>query len=371
MTTLLAVIPKSVSEAKRALADLERDVDNAETYESIRRIQRVVDAIKTLFYEIDEVRHHAERIIVVANHRIGRELKSAPVAKGARGGGRKAGPRGALVKPRDTAPTLKEQVGSKTRGLRMKRLAALPIEHVKHVVADLQSAGKEATVTGVLKQIDEAGKADRRARRERNLADKILALPAKRYGVILADPEFEFVAYSSGTGINRSPANHYPVSDLETLKARDVRSIAAVDCVLFLWSPPAMIAQALEVMDAWDFEYRSQVIWRKDKAGLGYWFRSWHEVLLVGVGKHGKVPAPAMGTQWPSVIDAPVGEHSAKPEVFLEMIESYFPTLPKIELNRRGPARPGWDAWGNEAEPPALDPTAEEGRMPSASEAAE
>lgn len=45
---------------------------------------------------------------------------------------------------------------------------------------------------------------------------------------------------------------------------------------------------------------------------------------------------------------APRGEHSAKPECFFEMIEQYFPNLPKIELNRRGPARPGWDAWGNE-----------------------
>jgi N6-adenosine-specific RNA methylase IME4 len=57
-----------------------------------------------------------------------------------------------------------------------------------------------------------------------------------------------------------------------------------------------------------------------------------------------------MGTQWASVIEEPVGAHSAKPERFAEMIESYFPNLPKIELNRRGPARPGWDAWGNEAE---------------------
>jgi N6-adenosine-specific RNA methylase IME4 len=48
---------------------------------------------------------------------------------------------------------------------------------------------------------------------------------------------------------------------------------------------------------------------------------------------------------------APRGRHSEKPEVFLKMIEEYFPNLPKIELNRRGPARPDWEAWGNEAEP--------------------
>ena len=57
----------------------------------------------------------------------------------------------------------------------------------------------------------------------------------------------------------------------------------------------------------------------------------------------------AMGTQWLSVLEAPVGEHSRKPYVFHELIESDFPTLPKIELFARGKARPGWDAWGNEA----------------------
>jgi len=49
------------------------------------------------------------------------------------------------------------------------------------------------------------------------------------------------------------------------------------------------------------------------------------------------------------VIKQPRGEHSAKPEAVCELIEAYFPNLPKIELNRRGPARPGWSAWGNEA----------------------
>ena len=38
----------------------------------------------------------------------------------------------------------------------------------------------------------------------------------------------------------------------------------------------------------------------------------------------------------------------AKPEAFAEMIEAYFPTLPKIELFARGKARPGWDAGGTQ-----------------------
>jgi len=107
-----------------------------------------------------------------------------------------------------------------------------------------------------------------------------------------------------------------------------------------------MLPDALHVMQRWGFAYRSHVGWAKDHTGTGYWFRNRHELLLVGT--RGSPPAPAPGDQCESLIAAPVGKHSEKPTVFLEMIEAYFPTLPKIELNRRGSAREGWDAWGNE-----------------------
>ena len=108
-----------------------------------------------------------------------------------------------------------------------------------------------------------------------------------------------------------------------------------------------MMLHAATVMAVWGFDYRSQFAWAKDRIGTGYWNRNKHELLLIGV--RGKIPAPAPGTQWASVIDAAVGKHSEKPDIFLEMIEEYFPNLPKIELNRRGSVRAGWDAWGNEA----------------------
>ena len=63
----------------------------------------------------------------------------------------------------------------------------------------------------------------------------------------------------------------------------------------------------------------------------------------------GNLAAPATNTGEEQQSESWYREHSAKPEIFLKMIEAYFPTLPKIELNRRGPARDGWDAWGNEA----------------------
>jgi N6-adenosine-specific RNA methylase IME4 len=81
--------------------------------------------------------------------------------------------------------------------------------------------------------------------------------------------------------------------------------------------------------------------------GTPAWFIDVCEELLVGV--RGDVPAPAPGTQFPSLIKAPVGRHSEKPAIFAEMIERYYPITPKLDMFARGPARPGWDAWGNQA----------------------
>lgn len=200
-----------------------------------------------------------------------------------------------------------------------------------------------------------AEKKARRAERESALAGRIVAANAaldeagaagRRYGVILADPEWRFEPWSRETGMDRAPENHYPTSPLETIKARPVARLAAEDCALFLWATAPMLPEALEVMAAWGFAYKTQLVWIKDALGTGYWFRSAHELLLVGT--RGNVPAPAMGTQWASVLEAPRGAHSAKPPRVHALIEDYFPTLPKIELNARA-ARPGWDAWGAEA----------------------
>jgi N6-adenosine-specific RNA methylase IME4 len=187
-----------------------------------------------------------------------------------------------------------------------------------------------------------------RAKRERELAKYQRALPDERYGVIVADPEWRWEPWSRETGMDRAADNHYPTSAVMTIALRQVESIAAEDCVLFLWATVPMLPHALTVMAHWGFNYKSHHIWLKDKIGLGYWNRNRHELLLIGT--RGNVPAPAPGTQWCSVIEAPRGAHSEKPEIFLRMIEEHYPNLPKIELNRRGPARPGWDAWGNEAE---------------------
>jgi N6-adenosine-specific RNA methylase IME4 len=226
-----------------------------------------------------------------------------------------------------------------------QKLGALAQEDFERRVAEAQKRAVDSIEsTSEERKIEKQRK---RAEHEANLAHQIRALPTKKFGVILSDPAWKFIPWSDDTGSDRSASNHYATSRLDEIKSRDVESISADDCVLFMWATVPMLPQALEVMAHWGFEYRSHFCWLKDKIGTGYWSRNVHELLLVGV--RGQPPAPAPGTQYESAWDAPVTEHSEKPEFAYELIESYFPNLPRIELDARPPRRADWDVWGAEA----------------------
>ena len=107
--------------------------------------------------------------------------------------------------------------------------------------------------------------------REVALAGKQLALPQKKYGVIYADPEWQFVVRSDAWMSTTHPANHYPTSTTRRDQGAPVADIAADDCVLFLWATVPMLPQALEVMEAWGFTYKTHFVWEKDSTGTGYW----------------------------------------------------------------------------------------------------
>lgn len=254
---------------------------------------------------------------------------------------------GAETEPLPERVTLSEVGVDKKLSSKAQRWAALGDAEFEAKLLEVREkieAGG-AVVLNPLRDLSTAEKKTKRAERESALGKKQMALPVAKFGVIYADPEWKFEVRSE-EGLDRSADNHYPTSGLAAIKERDVGSLAADDCVLFLWGTVPMLPQALEVMAAWGFSYKTNFEWRKDRIGTGYWNRNRHEHLLVGT--RGNVPAPAMGDQFESSIEAPVGEHSAKPEKFYEIIEAYFPTLPKIELNARV-ARPGWARWGYEA----------------------
>lgn len=248
-------------------------------------------------------------------------------------------------------PELVDQVRSGAASIAAAAtVAALPKDEQKAIIAAI--AGSSDTVSAFrsvvkdLRAADQQAKKERREVRERDLGARQRSLPEKRFGVIYADPEWPHEVWGEETGKDRSAENHYPTSPVNDIVLRPVGEIAAKDCVLFLWATVPLLPAALYVMKGWGFAYKSHFIWVKDRIGTGYINRNKHELLLYGT--RGDPPAPAMGTQWPSVIEAPLGRHSEKPDIFAELIEAYFPSLPKIELNARR-ARPGWELWGLEA----------------------
>jgi N6-adenosine-specific RNA methylase IME4 len=245
-------------------------------------------------------------------------------------------------------PLKLEDLGiSKFQSSRWQNVAALPEKEFAERIAQTQRLATQSVEMTPFERAQE--KKTKRAAREVELGTKQRALPNAKFGLILADPEWAYEVYSQETGMDRAAANYYPTSSLEEIAARDVGSLAAEDCVLWLWTTVPMLSKAIRIMeDNWGFEYKSNYVWGKDRAGTGYWSRNKHEHLLIGT--RGKIPCPAPGTQWDSLIHAAVTDHSAKPEIFLEMLEEYYPSLPRIELNRRGPARANWSAWGLESE---------------------
>jgi N6-adenosine-specific RNA methylase IME4 len=167
-------------------------------------------------------------------------------------------------------------------------------------------------------------------------------MPSGKFDVIYADPPWR---YNFSQSKSRQIENHYPTMKLDDIKALPVPS--ADNAVLFLWGTKPKLPEALQVLKAWGFTYREQMIWDKMRIGMGYWFRSQTEYILVG--EKGTF-RPVEGTQPPSVLCVKRdNKHSKKPAVVYEIIERMYPQGRYLELFSRN-ERAGWTMWGNEAE---------------------
>lgn len=201
-----------------------------------------------------------------------------------------------------------------------------------------------AIVLEAAKEIQQERREERRAERIEQLVEMNttpLAGP-KRYNVIYADPPWR---YEHSISTSREIENQYPTMSLEDICNLPINKIAGTDCVLFMWATSPKLTEAMEVLRAWGFEYRTNGVWVKDKIGMGYYFRQQHELLLVAT--RGNIPTPAPEDRVSSVIEAPRTDHSKKPEQVYEIIERMYGDLPMIELFCRN-RREGWEAWGNQ-----------------------
>lgn len=171
----------------------------------------------------------------------------------------------------------------------------------------------------------------------------------KKYSVIYADPPWRYEQKK----LSGAAEKHYPTMSLDELKKLPVKELAEKDCALFLWATFPQLKEALELIDAWGFKYKTVAfVWlKKNKLadswfyGLGFWTRGNAEVCLLAVKGKPKRHSPCVH----QFIISPIEAHSKKPDAAREKIVQLMGDVPRIELFARQSPE-GWDVWGNEVE---------------------
>ncbi|TPK79161.1 S-adenosylmethionine-binding protein [Mesorhizobium sp. B2-4-17] len=176
----------------------------------------------------------------------------------------------------------------------------------------------------------------------------------KRFHTVLADPPWRF---TNRTG--KVAPEHRRLARYETMTTGDICALPVAELTLqpahlYLWVPNALLPDGLQVMRAWGFEYKSNIVWHKvrkdggsDGRGVGFYFRNVTELLLFGVrGKNARTEAP--GRSQVNYLSSRKREHSRKPDEQYELIERCSKG-PYLELFARG-TRPRWTYWGNQAD---------------------
>lgn len=183
-------------------------------------------------------------------------------------------------------------------------------------------------------------------------------LPQGHFKAIYADPPWRFEAWS-GKGTARSADNHYDTMRLEDIAALPVAAVAAEDSVLFMWICWPMLPEALQLIEAWGFNYKTcGFSWTKAddrqgdmlsdsvpvQVGMGYWTRANSEVCLLATrGKPKRLNADVR-----QGIIEPRRQHSRKPDCVHGRIERLVEG-PYLEMFARAP-RSGWTVWGNQTD---------------------
>ncbi len=190
--------------------------------------------------------------------------------------------------------------------------------------------------------------------------DDLLNFAGKRkFSTILADPPWQFQNRTGKMAPEHKRLSRYSTMTLQDIKDLPVEAITKKRAHLYLWVPNALLAEGMQVMEHWGFQYKSNLIWYKirkdggpDRRGVGFYFRNVTEMILFGVkGKDIRTLQP--GRSQENIISSRKREHSRKPDEQYDIIESCS-WGPFIELFGRG-VRDGWATWGNQAEEYAPD----------------
>lgn len=175
----------------------------------------------------------------------------------------------------------------------------------------------------------------------------IKELKKTKYNIIYADPPWQY----RNKSVKGAAENHYNTMNVEKICALPVSDISATDSILFLWATFPKLPEAIRVIEAWGFEYKSVAfVWLKRNRkscswfyGLGYWTRGNAEICLLATKGHPKRKSSSVH----QFIVSPLEAHSKKPDVARDKILELMGDLPRVELFAREQVS-GWEAWGNE-----------------------
>lgn len=174
-----------------------------------------------------------------------------------------------------------------------------------------------------------------------------------KFGTILADPPWRFINRTGKMAPEHRRLHRYTTMTFDEIESLPVQGLALPQSHLYLWVPNALIKEGLEVMAAWGFTYKTNIVWYKirkdggpDRRGVGFYFRNVTELVLFGVRGSLRTSEPARSM--PNIIRARKREHSRKPEELYAIIEQVSPP-PYLEIFARHRRR-DWTAWGEEVE---------------------
>jgi N6-adenosine-specific RNA methylase IME4 len=176
----------------------------------------------------------------------------------------------------------------------------------------------------------------------------------RKFGTILVDPPWQFQNRTGKVAPEHKRLSRYPTLTLEDIKALPVAEAADEVCHLYLWVPNALLPLGIVVMQAWGFQYKSNIVWHKirkdggsDGRGVGFYFRNVTELMLFGTrGKNARTLQP--GRTQVNYLSSRKREHSRKPDEQYPIMEACS-RGPYLELFARG-EREGWISWGNQAD---------------------
>ncbi len=173
-------------------------------------------------------------------------------------------------------------------------------------------------------------------------------------GTVLADPPWQFANRTGKMAPEHRRLNRYATLTLPELIDLPVADRCLPNAHLYLWVPNALLNEGLQVMAAWGFQYKTNLVWHKvrkdgqpDGRGVGFYFRNTTELILFGV--RGKLRTADPGRTQVNIIRTRKREHSRKPDELYDIIERCSPG-PYLELFARGTHSARWHTWGNQAD---------------------